>query len=73
MDVSAIVDQYEHAVISTVDVHAPVTSRIKTCRREKPWYSDDICNAMALRRSNEKRWRKTKLEIRENTQGSTKS
>ena len=33
MDVSAIVDQYEHAVISTVDVHAPVTSRIKTCRR----------------------------------------
>ena len=63
MDVSAIVDQYEHAVISTVDVHAPVTSRIKTCRREKPWYNDDTCNARALRRSNEKRWRKTKLEI----------
>ena len=33
MDVSAIGDQYEHAVISTVDVHAPVTSIMKTCRR----------------------------------------
>ena len=51
MDVSAVVDQYEHAVISTVDVHAPVTTRMK------------IHNARALRRSNEKRWRKTKLEI----------
>ena len=39
MDVRAVVDQYEHAVISTVD---PVTTRMKT-----------------LRRSNEKRWRKT--------------
>ena len=29
MDVSAVVDQYEHAVISTVDVHAPVTTRMK--------------------------------------------
>ena len=63
MDVSAVVDQYEHAVISTVDVHAPVTTRMKTSRRKEPWYNDDIYNARALRRSNEKRWRKTKLEI----------
>ena len=58
MDVSAVVDQYEHAVISTVDVHAPVTTRMKISRRKDPWYNDDIHNAR-----NEKRWRKTKLEI----------
>ena len=63
MDVSAVVDQYEYAVISTVDVHAPVTTRMKTSRRNEPWYNDDIHNARGLRRSNEKRWRKTKLEI----------
>ena len=63
MDVSAVVDQYEYALISTVDVHAPVTTRMKTSRRKEPWYNDDIHNARALRRSNEKRWRKTKLEI----------
>ena len=63
MDVRAVVDQYEHAVISTVDVHAPVTSRIKMWRRKDPWYNDDIHNTRALRRSNEKRWRKTKLEF----------
>ena len=27
MDVSAVVDKYEHAIISTVDVHAPVMTR----------------------------------------------
>ena len=58
MDVSAVFDQYEHAVISTVDVQAPVTRRIKTSRRKEPWYNDAIHNARALRRSNEKRWRK---------------
>ena len=63
MDVSAVVDQYEHAVISTVDVHAPVTTRMKTSRRKEPWYNDDIHNARALRRSNEMRLRKTKLQI----------
>ena len=61
MGVSAVVDKYEHAVISTVDVH--VTKKMKTSRRKEPWYNDDIHNARALRRSHEKRWRKTKLEI----------
>ena len=63
MDLSAVVDQYEHAVISTVDVHASVTTRIKMSRCKEPWYNDDIHNARALRRSKGKRWRKTKLEI----------
>ena len=61
MNVSAVVDQYEHAVISTVDVHVPVTTRMKTPRRMEPWYNDNIHSARALRRSNEKRWRKTKI------------
>ncbi|KAI0229959.1 hypothetical protein LSAT2_019636 [Lamellibrachia satsuma] len=54
MDVGAMVDQYEHAVISTVDVHAPVTSRMKTCRRKEPWSNDDVRSANALRCLNEK-------------------
>ncbi|KAI0214517.1 putative RNA-directed DNA polymerase from transposon BS [Lamellibrachia satsuma] len=63
LDVNTMVGQYEHAVLSTIDLHAPVTVRMKVCRRKEPWYNDDIHQARALRRANEKRWRTTKLEV----------
>ena len=63
LDVNTMVGQYEHAVLSTIDLHAPLTVRMKACRRKEPWYNDDIHGARALRRANEKRWRTTKLEV----------
>ena len=63
LDVNTMVDQYEHAVLSTIDLHALVTVKMKACRRKEPWYNDDIHQARALRRANEKRWRTTKLEV----------
>ena len=63
LDVNTMVGQYEHAVLSTIDLHAPVTVRMKACRRKEPWYNDDIHQARTLRRANEKRWRTTKLEV----------
>ena len=63
LDVNTMVGQYEHAVLSTIDLHAPVTVRMKACRRKEPCYNDDIHQARALRRANEKRWRTTKLEV----------
>ena len=63
LDVNTMVGQYEHAVLSTIDLHVPLTVRIKACRRKEPWYSDDIHGARALRRANEKKWRSTKFEV----------
>ena len=63
LDVNTMVGQCEHAVLSIIDLHAPVTVRIKACRRKEPWYNDDIHEARALRFANEKRCRSKKLEV----------
>ena len=55
LDVYTIVGQYKHAVLSTIVLHAPVTVIMKACRHKEPWYNDDIHQARALRRANEKR------------------
>jgi hypothetical protein len=54
---------YEAAVTSTVDIHAPTTARERKVHQGELWYDDDIHHARQLRRSNEKKWRQTKLEI----------
>ena len=61
--VNTMVGQYEHVVLSTIDLYAPVTVIMKACRRKEPRYNDDIHEARALRRANEKRWRSAKLEV----------
>jgi len=61
--VNTMVGQYEHAVLSTIDLHAPVTVRMKACQCKKSWYNGDNHGARALRRANEKRWRTTELEV----------
>ena len=55
LDVNTMVGQYEHAVLSTIDLHAPFTVRMIACRRKEPWYNDNIHEARASRRANEKR------------------
>ena len=63
LDVNIMVAQYEHAFLSTIDLHFPISVRIKACRRNEPWYNDDIHEARALRCANEKTWRIKKLEV----------
>ena len=58
-----MIGQYEHVFLSPIDLHAPLTVRMKACRRKEPWYNENIHEARALRRANEKRWRTTKLEV----------
>ena len=62
-DVETLLEQYEQAVQSTTNVHAPMVSRVRQSRRREPWYNDEIHQARQLRHANEKRWRETKLEV----------
>ena len=61
--VEIVLHQYEKAMKSSIDKHAPMRTRTTQSRKREPWYNDDIHNARQLRRINETRWRKTKLEI----------
>ena len=58
LDVNTLVGQYEHEVLSTIDLHVPLTVRMKAGRHKEPWYNDNIHEAR-----NERRWRTTKLEV----------
>ena len=62
LDVNIMVAQYEHAVYQQLTCIS-VSVRIKACRRNEPWYNDDIHEARALRCANEKTWIITKLEV----------
>ena len=61
--VEIVLHQYEKAMKSSIDKHAPMRTRTTQSRKREPWYNDDIHNARQLRRINETRWRETKLEI----------
>ena len=61
--VEIVLHQYEKALKSSIDKHAPMRTRTTQSRKREPWYNDDIHNARQLRRINETRWRETKLEI----------
>ena len=63
LNVNTMVGQNEHVVLAPIYLHAPLTVRMKSCRRKEPLYSDDIHEARALRCANNKRWRSTKLEV----------
>ena len=55
---------YIKAVTSVIKQHAPVKpSLVRRNRPRELWYSDDIHHARELRRLNEKRWRRSGLEI----------
>ena len=62
-DVSTSMENYEETVKSVVDTHAPLTTRERKIRHREPWYNDDIHLARQVRRKNEMKWRRTKLEI----------
>ena len=62
-DVESAVLQYDSAMRTIIDKHAPVKSKIITIRSEAVWYTEEIHEARRIRRKLERKWRKTGLEV----------
>ena len=62
-DPNTLLQHYELAVGSALDVQAPIKSRTMKCRLRHPWYNDSIHLAREIRRANKNKWRSTKLEV----------
>jgi len=62
-DLSVLCDQYDSVLSSLLDKHAPVRTKVTSCRNNAPWYNDVIRENKSKRRKLERRWRKTKLTI----------
>ena len=63
LGVEIVLCQYEKAMKTSIDKHAPIRRKTTQSRKREPWYNDDIHNARQLRRINETRWRESRLEI----------
>ena len=65
MSGDGLLTHYEQTIKTTLNAHAPLVSRIRQPRRCEPWYDEHTHNArqLAVRRANERRWRKIKLEV----------
>ena len=55
-DPNTLLQHYELAVGSALDVQAPIKSRTMKCRLRHPWYNDSIHLAREIRRANENKW-----------------
>ena len=56
---------YNTAIATIVDKHAPIITRIVTVRPKTPWHTEELsCAKRKLRRA-ERRWRKTRLVVQQ--------
>jgi hypothetical protein len=62
-DLVWLLHQYESALTSVLDQHAPLKEHIITVRPSAPWYTDEIKVAKIKRRKLERTWRNTRLTI----------
>ena len=62
-DVESAILQYDSALRTIINKHAPVKSKTITIRSEAEWYTEDIHEARRIRRKLERKWRKTGLEV----------
>ena len=62
-DIESAVLQYDSALRTIIDKHAPVNSKTITIRSEAVWYTEEIHEARRIRRKLERKWRKTGLEV----------
>ena len=58
-----LLQHYELAVGSALDIQAPIKSGTMKCRLRYPWYNGLIHLAREIRRANENKWKATKLEV----------
>ena len=62
-DVESAILQYDSALHTIINKHAPVKSKTITIRSEAEWYTEEIHKARRIRRKLERKWRKTGLEV----------
>ena len=55
--------QYHHVLSTTLDKHAPTTTKLVSERAEAQWFNNGIRDARARRRKAERRWCETGLTI----------
>ena len=58
-----LLTQYHEGLSSVLDKHAPLIKRRITIRPENPWASSEIFEMRRRVRKQERRWRRTRLEI----------
>ena len=61
IDVDIVVDNYDAALISLLDSHAPLKANNVTRRDLQPWMFEEILSVKRDKRKSERTWRKTKL------------
>ncbi len=61
-DLDVLVNKYNSGLKEVLDTHAPEQQRTVTVRHHTPWYNDTLREEKKLRRSLEKKWRKSRLE-----------
>jgi hypothetical protein len=62
-DLLALTNQYNSVLREILDKHAPVKTREMTLRPHAPWYDKTLRTAKRKKRSLERKWMKSKLEI----------
>ena len=63
VDVNLVVDNYNTALSSLLDFHAPLKTDYVTSRILQPWMSEEILFVKREKRKSERIWRKTKLTV----------
>ena len=63
IDVDIVVDNYDAALTSLLDSHAPLKANNVTRRDLQPWMSEEILSVKRDKRKSERTWRKTKLTV----------
>ena len=61
-EITELCDQYDSVLLSILDKHAPLRTRIINLRPNAPWYSEEIRKQKTTCRKFERRWRRSKLE-----------
>ena len=62
-DVDIVVDNYDAALTSLLDLHAPLKTNTVACRDLQPWMSEEILSVKREKRKSKRTWRKTKLTV----------
>ena len=62
-DAASLVELYTRACSNTIDVRAPLITKVVTIRPDTAWYTEELWLAKTLRRKLERRWRKSGLAI----------
>ena len=62
-DVESAILQYDSALRTSINKHAPAKSKTITIRSEAEWYTEEIHKARRIRRKLERKCRKTGLEV----------